>query len=268
MGTDIHLNVEVRKYGTREDHRGRSRLHFWNQIHRKVTVPSFREERVIDLGWGDGRNYDVFAMLADVRNGSGFAGVDTGEGFVPISPPRGLPEDASSEIYESGIDYGHSHSWLTLRELLDLEDNGYWDRTTRHRGVMVRSNFEKNVAAGIVKELVEGTGSDNAFETIPANRAVLTRAPVTSYAGGISGPDPRDLFAVEWEETYRKSASWLLNYTIPALTEVASSFATSDLFRPDDGSRAYPTVLSKDGPNLDHWVDSAELVRIVFWFDS
>jgi hypothetical protein len=39
------------------------------------------------------RNYDLFAILADVRNGTGFAGVVTGKGFVPISEPRGFPLD-------------------------------------------------------------------------------------------------------------------------------------------------------------------------------
>lgn len=42
-------------------------------------------------------NYDWFAILADVRNGIGFAGISTGEGFSVIAEPKGLPDDISEE---------------------------------------------------------------------------------------------------------------------------------------------------------------------------
>jgi len=92
------------------------------------------------------RNYDLFAILANVRNGYGFAGVPTGEGFIPIADPRGLPEDISDELvrlansddiwkefrdkYGAGWLGDHSWSWITLEELLSND----WDRYTVHRG--------------------------------------------------------------------------------------------------------------------------------------
>lgn len=82
MGCDIHLTVEAFRDGS------------WR------CVPN-------DCGdWYDNRNYDVFAILADVRNGSGFAGVSTGEGFAPIAPRRGIPADACVEYLRSvcGVD--------------------------------------------------------------------------------------------------------------------------------------------------------------------
>lgn len=39
------------------------------------------------------RHYQLFAVLADVRNGYGFAGVVTGEPVKPIANPRGYPAD-------------------------------------------------------------------------------------------------------------------------------------------------------------------------------
>ncbi len=126
----------------------------------------------------DDRHYDVFAMLANVRNGFGFAGVDTGDGFEPLSDGRGLPADLSSEaiatlarggyrfipgeepLYVGGQNeddgyewdnpdryaadwaYGlgeHSFTWLLYSELLD-ED--YWALTTKHRGWVDPWNFE------------------------------------------------------------------------------------------------------------------------------
>ncbi len=69
-----------------------------------------------------GRNYDLFAILANVRNGRGFAGIKTGEGFNPISEPKGLPEDVSPEVKQSSDDWdvdGHSHSWHTVADLIN-----------------------------------------------------------------------------------------------------------------------------------------------------
>ena len=122
------------------------------------------------------RNYGLFAILADVRNGRGFAGILTGSGFEPISEPRGLPDGLSQEVlkenatshdpddesYEewtqqarSWVDKGystilqeepllvscpdwHSHSWYTLKELLDYD----WDaKTTTRRGVVCQSAY-------------------------------------------------------------------------------------------------------------------------------
>lgn len=100
-----------------------------------------------ELGFS-GRNYNLFSILADVRNGFGFAGIPTGEGFVPISKPRDLPEDMSDDLrrlvehddenifnefdkkYGEGWIGDHSYSWITLAELL-LND---WDQKTVHRG--------------------------------------------------------------------------------------------------------------------------------------
>jgi len=70
------------------------------------------------------RNYDVFAWLADVRNGSGFAGCDTGDAIQPVAEPRGLPEDVSNAVKKLSDDYGsdgHSHSYLTLAEIIQAD---------------------------------------------------------------------------------------------------------------------------------------------------
>lgn len=134
MGCDIHVAIEVR------DESGQ-----WKPT--KLLEKDWATERLFtgDYNFFD-RNYDLFAMLADVRNGRGFAGLTTGEGFNPIDDARGLPADLSRELrrlaedggdqdYDSALEaYGagwlgdHSHSWLTLRELADYD----WNQTTRH----------------------------------------------------------------------------------------------------------------------------------------
>ena len=107
----------------------------------------FYVERQEENGWVpvrvsyDGRNYALFAILANVRNGYGFAGISTGEGFVPISMPRGLPFDVSPEIRAEsdywGVD-GHSHSWLTVQELLAYN----WEQEAIRYGVVPEKIYE------------------------------------------------------------------------------------------------------------------------------
>ena len=57
-----------------------------------------------------GRNYELFGILAGVRDHNNDS----------IDDPRGLPEDVS-EVTKKESDRwdgdGHSHSWLTLKEL-------------------------------------------------------------------------------------------------------------------------------------------------------
>lgn len=61
------------------------------------------------------RNYGLFSLLADVRNYSN---------NKPISEPKGLPNDLSKEVIEDAEHWeldGHSHSFFTLKELLDYQ---------------------------------------------------------------------------------------------------------------------------------------------------
>lgn len=125
MGCDIHLFVEARqpdgtwksvdKWETEEE-----------EGYTYVHIP-YRDE------YYNGRNYNLFAILADVRNGRGFAGIKTGEGFNPIAPPKGLPEDVSAEVKrysdQMGSD-GHSHSWHTVADLLAYD----WTQKTTCQG--------------------------------------------------------------------------------------------------------------------------------------
>lgn len=113
MGCDIHPYIEQRINGK------------WTLLRKQPT----RHGRKFDLPSIYDRNYNVFAILADVRNGHGFAGVKTSEGFKPIHAPRGLPDDLSDELNR---DYpeddedapwlgDHSFSWLGFREIFDYD---------------------------------------------------------------------------------------------------------------------------------------------------
>lgn len=73
------------------------------------------------------QNYELYSILANVRND---------DAIRPICELRGVPSDPSPEFrwmvaYETGD--GHSHSWLTLRELQNYDwksvnKDGYFSR--------------------------------------------------------------------------------------------------------------------------------------------
>lgn len=140
MGTDIHGRVQ-RRYGV--------------------------EGRYEDIGEiENGRNYAVFALLAGVRNGTGFAGIRTHDPIQPISEPRGLPADLgfkgrdysdfdqtpphpnpqSRTIEYEESEFGdHSYSWVTLKEVIDWP---HWDAPLNQCGYLDRSEYEKMIAEG------------------------------------------------------------------------------------------------------------------------
>ena len=66
MGTDVHAVWQAKKGGKWVD---------------------------IESTWEQDRHYFLFAWLADVRNGFGFAGIPTHAPIKPIAPQRGLPDD-------------------------------------------------------------------------------------------------------------------------------------------------------------------------------
>lgn len=118
MGCDIHCYVERREKNGE-----------W------TSAEKWSKRQRISAPYLENRNYDLFAILASVRNGHGFAGVKTGSGFVPISPPRGLPADTSPQVRAEGERWeggGHSHSHLTVAEIMAYD----WTQTSVKTGIV------------------------------------------------------------------------------------------------------------------------------------
>jgi hypothetical protein len=154
----------------------------------KFHHPQFLHDRV----------YDVFAILADVRNGYGFAGVTSSSGFDPIAPGRGLPDDLSREVIDhlarmgEVVDAGqiipqeredesdqedlygvmmrerdgywslgdHSFTWVGLDEILDYD----WSRSVTKEGWVDPWEFEqfrKNGAPNSWAGGVSGAGVEH-----------------------------------------------------------------------------------------------------------
>lgn len=121
MGCDIHLYVEAKIDG------------IWKSVDNWETDKVGDQYIPYEKRFYTGRNYNFFSILADVRNDSD---------FVPISQPKGLPEDISPEVkYQSNIwdGDGHSHSYLTIQEILSYN----WTQTVNLKGfVSALSYFE------------------------------------------------------------------------------------------------------------------------------
>jgi hypothetical protein len=169
MGTDIH-GVFQRRDGNR-----------W------VDVASKFDEN---------RHYQLFAVLAGVRNGYGFAGITTGEPVRPIAQPRGLPSDfamdgdshpvATLELMGCMGKYhqeseplevwmgDHSHSWLTADEMLAWAEHA---PVVTKTGILSRDEY------------AQWDGTEE-----PGN-----------YCGGISG---RDIVIVNDNAVERERAAW------------------------------------------------------------
>jgi hypothetical protein len=227
MGCDIHLFVE--KKGPLGD---------WQLVDRLVTHDAGTEYAHIDIegrGFYDGRNYRLFSILADVRNGRGFAGVKTGEGFVPLAAPRGVPTDASAgylKMVEQWDGDGHSHSYHTLRDLLEYD----WTQTTQLQGWCSLESW----VGWMGWRRARGMGPEE-------------------YAGGVGGPNVRHIEAEEmdalckqlwkvehsdrkaflethqstyalakWETAYHDAAAEFWSETIPRLLGVAGSLSAVD----------------------------------------
>ena len=231
MGCDIHMYAEVK------DKEGK-----WLKVGTVFKNPYYRPEEETKKDkegytWNAElvenpykcRNYDLFAILANVRNGFGFAGCDTGNEFIPIDTPRGLPDSVSPEVKKESDEWGgdgHSHSWFTLKE---LHEYPWKSRTNTHRGWVSPEQFEiwrlkgkpESWSGGVGGHLVEHITWQEMDRK--CKKGFFKRKSKLSY-----------YCSVEWEESYYESCKDFVDVTIPALQKLG---------KPED-------------------------VRIVFWFDN
>lgn len=94
MGCDIHLYVEYKRKGNDN----------WSGFGKRIWMS---------------RIYGLFAKLADVRNSWG---------TIPLSQPRGVPDDIASEAFEDYTRYiseSNYENWVTKEKAKSWVDKGY-----------------------------------------------------------------------------------------------------------------------------------------------
>lgn len=244
MGCDIHIYTEIKKdnaWQTIKTHNGykddlRSYLEKAKNNSDEKNVKYYierleEEEDFVYEGIYDGRNYDLFGILADVRNGRGFAGCDTGNGFIPISQPKGLPIDVSEKVQEESDNWdcdGHSHTYFSLQELLDYD----WNRTTEKRGWVSKQEYKTFLKNGAPDGW--SGGIDGGCVVHISNEEMENR-----ISNDIQDETKCYYTLIEWCTLYSESASCFYTDTIPKLKAIA------------------------EANNISY-----DDVRIIFWFDN
>jgi hypothetical protein len=217
MGCDIHFFVERRK-------RGR-----WGEVYKKEKVeiryPKGKPYVYYTNYYGyRGRNYDLFAILAGVRNYND---------IQPISEPRGLPDDVCKPIKKESDAWdcdGHSHSYLTLKELLNFD----WEQGYLATAVMGHQEFDRWDKKSCPDSYCRGISGANVVDISQAEYGRLK---------SLGQLDPTITYAIQvtWKDSYKDAVKdgEFFKKTIPRLKDLMRE---QDL-RPED-------------------------IRIVFWFDN
>ena len=215
MGTDITMFAEVRKNKK------------WTKVGDVFKNPWYHEDGIIDK-WNqpytdhpyDGRNYDLFAILADVRNGTGFAGCKTSYGFNPISEPKGLPEDVTDEVRELLWDDGYANSYDTLKELKDYD----WNQIVTHVGVISEVQYVEMKRTGENPESWSGDVSGWEIVVVSADTMDKILNKTISRNDRIKYYVQVDFNPI----TYRECCDNFLEDTIPALEELIPADGTEE----------------------------------------
>lgn len=167
----------------------------------------------------DSRSYDWFAILADVRNGTGFAGISTGDGFDVIAEPKGVPHDATEEWKQEVEKWRgdmHSHSFLSLEEF-DAFD---WNQTTNKSGVIPLSEYKElagtNEAPKSWSGFVSGPGiivvDETAAEKILAGETVVLEP--YDPLSRIKGEEPKSqMVSLESGHNIHVDYTWTVLYS-------------------------------------------------------
>jgi hypothetical protein len=117
------------------------------------------EVKVVEATWDQGRHYLLFAILADVRNGFGFAGVKTFTPIEPITSNRGLPSWWSFKDYYGEVSFpssdgkaendvfigDHSFTHMNVSEILAWP---HWDLHIGRTGVLNKKHYLETLAVG------------------------------------------------------------------------------------------------------------------------
>lgn len=217
MSTDIHIFVEV-LLPTPYENKGRWYSGRWYKIGRLFKNPYYDKQKPIKLDKTGvlinapttdqpytGSNYDLFALLADVRNK---------QLITPLSGPRGVPHGVSDEVValiHAWGSRGHHHTHFTLKELLDYD----WDaQKVDHVGYV---NAKEYASFKLTGEPIGWCGEvGGSGVTIVSRREmeklIDRKVPARGY-----------FCKIKWTATCAGLGSTFRSYTIPELKRLAKN---------------------------------------------
>ena len=226
MGTDIHMAAEVRNdegewefipgpiidcwacdgTGMKIKWNGRVKVHsatepcMWcctkpedeedHPFDREYTARRYVGPGKVKDHWYSERNYTVFAILGNVRNGSGFAGVYTHDPIPFISDCRGVPDDVTKETLDA-LSNEHSATWCSLTEVMDYD----WHAPVHRGGVISLEQYAFCKASG--KRPGGWSGSISGPKIITVNPLMADRF----LLAGVDVEDQQVYVQYEWDDT-------------------------------------------------------------------
>jgi len=215
MGCDIHIRAEVRKDGK------------WNLVAEpKFENPFYDPETEAKYGKDDssgywkkmcvdpyrGRNYDLFAFLANVRN----------DGLItPLSEPRGVPKDISDDgrafMGDDGesVD-GHSHSYFTLKELLEVD----WNQKIGQTGWITIKQYKELKAGKLPDSWSGGVFGHGIRHLKPDEADAHIKAGTEQEGDDKNWQAPRDYVSATWHNTLKDVCGYFHNNTLPMLKDL------------------------------------------------
>lgn len=147
MGCDIHCYMEI-KNNNGDWH--------CDEIYR-TSFDEESEKKFDLLPVYNHRDYELFSILANVRN--------DGE-IIPISEPRGFPEDASNEVEDEYMNWGsdaHSASYMTLKELMDNVEKY---KIVKRSGFVSSKTYNEYVLTGVKPQMWCGWTTDPDYKQL------------------------------------------------------------------------------------------------------
>lgn len=214
MGCDIHLYVEKKNIETGKwVNADEWNVSNYDDEYCYVTNPIY-----------DGRNYELFAILADVRNRMN---------IIPICQRRGMPYDASKEVISENEHWrgdAHSHSWLTLKELMEYD----WTQVAAMHGVVDGLEFKRWNKYGRKEGRAPKSYCQGAYGANIKNISEERMVELTEDKNTNEDYLRACYCYIEWKEPYYRLCSMFLGESIPRMWRLGTP----------------------------------ENVRIVFWFDN
>lgn len=251
MGTDIHPAIEVRRNGVWRFYRPKEPCRWYHEVWTAsdiANVNSHNPEYAKTLKVGDrkyawdrcktripdffsDRNYRVFAVLGNVRNGVGFAGVYTHDTLPYIQDNRGLPDDLDPKTYAK-LSHEHSDGWVTLAELKDFD----YDQTFTEGGVIEEQEFLKMCHTGETPETWSGWISGPGITILePDQYAALYRSPIDLLSTGnqegrltLYDTSARYYINAKWKAKLRSEVADIPDQWIPYLERLVPKGGTDD----------------------------------------
>lgn len=146
-----------------------------------------------------GRNYNLFGILANVRNENH---------LTPISLPKGLPCNLSARVKKMAhddLEYTHDHSYLTLQELLKYD----WNRKATDYGYLSKDEYKKWDGKTEPEGYCKGVSGPN------------IRIVNTEKIKNTSDNDGKSYYTIAaWEQTYGDFAENFYHEIIPKLKKL------------------------------------------------